>query len=1468
MPPQGQTQVPVSFVIVNGKRIPVSNSDPNASGGIPDFDPNEFVQDFDPNEFAAGQQTPTIPQQNPYYQSPFEFGPSEEPTPQQQAPPPQSYYESPFAVKPFQFGDQRPQPEAPDPWYHPDRLIPTGLRVAGGVTGGIMGGAAGSIVPGAGTIGGIALGGGVGSYLGDAAAQGYEYLRGDRPEGYDVRSGLVEGGLGAIPLMGKAPGLTAPAKEWFRHAATAPIKGAAEGALLGAGGVTAHSVFEQGHLPTWEEFKSGAKGGAAFGAVTAGAFSSVPSVRRGRAAQTRATAAKEATGYRNWKTGEILNEVETPNFAATAADLPPIRPKGAIELKVGDQTNLVIALQKLREATHDATTEELLSQLRMRGHSPETAILEPHNSVENIIADELQSRGVTADAEPPAVDINKQQSPSSRIQATNDEFDRLLGEAGFSPALAARMSLEERDTITQHMRGWTDYGATPEAAKAVFDKYGVPYREPLPPQSLSGGIEIDPSNPQELDFLSQQLNQQAPQLEFVDPNTGEIRTGEPQPGDIPITPDPAAQQAQQAAPELEQPQQRRATKRIGSMELGPSPAGDMPVRPEGTELPIQPEQVLPDPGDNFTDWIKNLARGEEGTFDPTFGGKFGKRGVASFDAPMEGGLPKLQTPRHIEGEKYIDFIRRYLYSEESPFFEKKTQWNPGTRTDLTNTEIIERFNQLPPEVRNGANEMWKEVQAKGSRPAAGIVDIAKRFIKEEEGSVSHTAAIARLRELFMKQRNTNLTPEELTEAVTLSKEVAAKPDTPKLPESLRGAKPRFNTGTNFYLPQFASDLDKALYIVAQPHPSKQDAQYLKFVMDNTGLDEAAARELGGKVRQQVRKAVDKHANAGGGSGAVEIPIIASQTPSVPQSESGGIPSSGNVDAAAPPSTATGGAGGIPPIIPPVITGGTGEGGGQNIPPPGPPNPPGSVPLPPNQPPQGPDPRQPGGVMPQLGPTRRPVLGPELPGTGGINSGRTQPAVPWDTAAPVPPAQPAGVLPQLGPTRLPQQGPRRPRQPYVDNNPQLVQDLQQRIRTALEKQNLNVGPGDINKLMASFEQVIRENPNMDTSGIIRQVLGANKALLTSWDLSAPGRQGKAFLLNSEFWKALPGMVKAWGSKGAADAIEQAIRDHPSGYFKQGINPKGKPTKSFAELAGLELSQTEEMFSKVGGQAFEKYSGIGKSSRAHTAFLNKLRSDMFAKFMEQAKAAGRNPEVDLELAKTFATYINNATGRGSVNIGKWKLERMTGVMNDVFFAPKNLSGQIRTWNQVLNPVKYATMDPVLRKQSLKSLFAIAGAGMMTAEISRELGAKVSHDPTSTDFMKIKVGDTRIDLFGGYQQFPVAAMTAMLGQKTMAAGRNAGRTVDLTAGRFGQPTRKSEAEKFFKNRLSPVGSFIYSWMDGREFDGKPFEVKRALYERAMPIVLKDLTELAQEDPAMAAVLSPLLVSGMASTQVYTGR
>lgn len=504
------------------------------------------------------------------------------------------------------------------------------------------------------------------------------------------------------------------------------------------------------------------------------------------------------------------------------------------------------------------------------------------------------------------------------------------------------------------------------------------------------------------------------------------------------------------------------------------------------------------------------------------------------------------------------------------------------------------------------------------------------------------------------------------------------------------------------------------------------------------------------------------------------------------------------------------------------------------------------------------------------PIRLPSGSPEPPNYAGrtVSSEQTYPQrfPEMETA----PEQPAGRLPMLGPTREPRLGPRRPRQPYVEQNPQIVQDLHQRIREAFEQQlpkNQNLGPAAVNKLMEDYLKVAKDNPEHLDQGVIRQVLGANKALLTSWDISAPGRQGKAFILNKEFWKALPGMIRAWGNEGAANAIKQSIVEHPSGYFQRGINQAGKPMKSLAEVVGLDIAPVEEMFVNTRAPSrFNKYSGIERSSRAHTAFLSKLRADMFVNFMEAGKALGLNPETNLHLAKSYATFINNATGRGSLDVGKWKLSKVGNEINDAFFAARNMSGQIRTWNQVLNPMKYAGYDPVLRKQALKSLFALAGVGLLAGEVMREfMGAKVSNDPTSSDFRKVRYGDARIDFFGGYGQFPIAAMKLITGTETPTSGQDAGKSIDLTQG--GWRTRGSVAQRFLTNRLSPAGSFVWAWMNNREFDGKPFEVKRALYERTFPIAMKDMWELAQEDPGMALLLSPLIISGVASTQTYSG-
>ena len=73
-----------------------------------------------------------------------------------------------------------------------------------------------------------------------------------------------------------------------------------------------------------------------------------------------------------------------------------------------------------------------------------------------------------------------------------------------------------------------------------------------------------------------------------------------------------------------------------------------------------------------------------------------------------------------------------------------------------------------------------------------------------------------------------------------------------LPNNLRGSRPRFNIGQNSYEPQFQTDLDKAFFIVAQQNKNKRHADFIKFINENTGLDEAAAMAEGQRIRGELK----------------------------------------------------------------------------------------------------------------------------------------------------------------------------------------------------------------------------------------------------------------------------------------------------------------------------------------------------------------------------------------------------------------------------------------------------------------------------------------------------------------------------------------------------------------------------------------------------------------------------------------
>src|SRR5690606_16829371 len=88
----------------------------------------------------------------------------------------------------------------------------------------------------------------------------------------------------------------------------------------------------------------------------------------------------------------------------------------------------------------------------------------------------------------------------------------------------------------------------------------------------------------------------------------------------------------------------------------------------------------------------------------------------------------------------------------------------------------------------------------------------------------------------------------------------------------------------------------------------------------------------------------------------------------------------------------------------------------------------------------------------------------------------------------------------------------------------------------------------------------------------------------------------------------------------------------------------------------------------------------------------------------------------------------------------------LLNSLFFSPRLISSRV----QLLNPAYYMSLPAPLRVEALKDLAAFGGVASTVLGLAKASGAEVETDPRSTNFAKIKVGDTRYDILGGFQQY----------------------------------------------------------------------------------------------------------------------
>lgn len=324
--------------------------------------------------------------------------------------------------------------------------------------------------------------------------------------------------------------------------------------------------------------------------------------------------------------------------------------------------------------------------------------------------------------------------------------------------------------------------------------------------------------------------------------------------------------------------------------------------------------------------------------------------------------------------------------------------------------------------------------------------------------------------------------------------------------------------------------------------------------------------------------------------------------------------------------------------------------------------------------------------------------------------------------------------------------------------------------------------------------------------IYSALSVPRAIKTSADLSAP-RQG-AFL-----------------AAGHPVRAAQAFGEQFKSFFSQRAAQKtmeeiaGSPLAAVREKAGLFLPDLEDSSLRVGARE-EAYGSrltkriplVNRSERAFNVFLNKLRADVFDDIVTS------HPGITDDELKLVADGINKLTGRGSLG---W-FENHGADVAQVLFAPRLLASRLQS------PLLLASKSPVVRREAARSLSAFVGANLGFLGLVRLAGAQVELDPRSTDFLRARFGNTRVDLTEGVQ--PMARYTAQLlmGQKK-----------NLDTGEIEDSSRFQTAKRMVRTRLAPQLSMPIDYLSGKNVAGEPLSL-----EDAEPLAIRDLVDAVRDD------------------------
>lgn len=329
--------------------------------------------------------------------------------------------------------------------------------------------------------------------------------------------------------------------------------------------------------------------------------------------------------------------------------------------------------------------------------------------------------------------------------------------------------------------------------------------------------------------------------------------------------------------------------------------------------------------------------------------------------------------------------------------------------------------------------------------------------------------------------------------------------------------------------------------------------------------------------------------------------------------------------------------------------------------------------------------------------------------------------------------------------------------------------------------------------------------------IKSVADASANLATSLDLSALRQGVKAFTARPlTGLKNIGAMLKSFASETKAREIEAEIR----------LRPNAKLYKE----AGLEITPIDETSftateENMGSRLAEKIPGVRASNRAFKTFLNRMRADTF-----DAIVGMKGRPLEKTELEAVGNFVNVATGRG--NFGRF--QGAVPLLGRVYWSPRLLLSQIQ--HLIGKPLWSGSgwSRKVIAKEYGRYL---AGTAALFT-LAKLAGWGVGDDPTSADFGKVIIGNTRIDPMGGLAQVMTLVGRLATGESTDAKGR----TKEKDAG--------DVLGKFNRSKLSPFMGTAWDIISGKQYSGEPTTIGTVARNVFVPLSLRDLPDDIKED------------------------